>query len=549
MATTYATIPTPTNGSAVIQQNFVNLAPQIGGQVWRYTTAMSPWARIIPREVWPDGIGDTMKVIYTERSMLGTTGKATWYRDRAYGASSLPTGTTPPDSGTNRGLPPAAVVQHTSRVREFGLWNTSIQSTRIDVLDARKGYQFKEQMNNYMENLIDESHRAWSFRTRNEYFRLCKNKVIIGATATSTSPRANLDVVSPQNLDGMLQYSLAQINATTVSASTLSSPEHSVLTNGVLRGIYSRMNLEGAGRNAPGKANGAPVYPLMCSDLQADFLMREYPQKQIHLYNDAAVLLKPLGVTEAAGGFTYIIDPECPRFTLALNGSLYDFTQVDAWSYQAGFLTAGIASIAAHASNTSLAVISLSSGDTSTGLVAGNTISIAPSSASDGEWSGNFMVVSIDNVSATNTVTIELPANFNSGTGVFSDTATGTLTLVDSNGQSGRVLNTSYTDAPYEMSFIVHPDVMKALVPSEISTIGRGTKFDPLNFTGDFAWINNPNDDNNRRGTIGYFDGLLEFASKPMKTDFGWAIMHRRATPEYLASPSYAVRAGLSLDS
>ena len=551
MATTYATIPSPTAGSQVIQQNFINLAPQIGGQVWRYTTSMSPWARIIPRKVWPDGIGDTMKSIYTERSILGTTGEATWVRDRAYGASSAATGATPPDSGHGRGLPNAAVIQQQSKVREFGLWHTAVQSTKIDILDARKGYQFREQMDNYMENMIDETHRVWSFRTRNEYFRLCGNKVILGATATTTNPRANLNVVAPQTLDGLTGYTLAQLNATSTgpAAGTTWSTAHSVLNNGFLRGIYSQMNLLGAGRNAPGKANGAPVYPLMISDVQADFLMREYPQKQIHLYEDANVLLKPLGITQACGGFTYIIDPECPRFTLALNATtgLYDFTQVKAWSYQAGFLTAVVASAAAGSTvSPGYAVLSLQSGDTATGLVAGNTIRLAPTSASDSEWSGDFVVVSIDDVSATNTVTVELPASFS---GTFSDTFTANLTLVDSNGQSGRVMNPNYNDAPYEGSFIVHPDVMEAWVPGPISTIGRGTKFDPINCTGDFAWLNIPNEDTNRRGTIGFFDGYLEFASKQMKTDFGWFILHRRATPEYLASPSFAATVGLGLNS
>ena len=88
---------------------------------------------------------------------------------------------------------------------------------------------------------------------------------------------------------------------------------------------------------------------------------------------------------------------------------------------------------------------------------------------------------------------------------------------------------------------------MEALTRNATTSLGAGTNFDPTTRIGDFNWVNIRHEQYNPDGTFGYFRGILEFASKPMKTQFGWAIIHRRPDPTVLAAPSISVTSGLGL--
>jgi hypothetical protein len=92
--------------------------------------------------------------------------------------------------------------------------------------------------------------------------------------------------------------------------------------------------------------------------------------------------------------------------------------------------------------------------------------------------------------------------------------------------------NAAYETAPYELAFIIHPEVMEAQVPTSFSG-SNGLTFNPLNYRGDFKWTNILNEITNPDGSIGFFRGVLASASKPIKTDFGYAILFKRdsATP------------------
>jgi hypothetical protein len=49
-----------------------------------------------------------------------------------------------------------------------------------------------------------------------------------------------------------------------------------------------------------------------------------------------------------------------------------------------------------------------------------------------------------------------------------------------------------------------------------------------VNYRGDFKWTNILNEITNPDGTIGFFRGILASATKPIKTDFGYAILFKR---------------------
>jgi hypothetical protein len=526
------TIPSVTTNSAVIQQNFINESGRIGEGLFRYAYDVSPWARVVKRGLWPDGMGDSIRVLNYERALVGTSsGKGSWSNHRSHGFSSAATGNTPPDISTSRGLPPAAVVQVTQRLREYNLAWTAVESTRVDVRDAAFSFQFKEQMKMLYDCLLDAGMRVWSYRTREEYFRMCANKVVIGTPESgSLNSLADASVTGAVDFATLRGFSLAQLNMTGAAPSGGFSTKHSVLTGGVLRDIYARLCRNGAGKNSGGMSDGAPVFPLLTSPETSDYLIREAGTRNDLRWGNAGELLKPLGVTRSLCGFSHVLDHEVPRFTLAINSSVYDFTEVTPWTYQAGNISTAIASAATASSNTA----TLLTVADSNGIVAGSSVTITPATASDEEYSGSFRVISVP---SSTTVLIDK---------AWTDDMTGTL-VTNTNGQAGWVENASYHTAPYEMSFILHPEVMEALTRNATTSLGAGTNFDPTTRIGDFNWVNIRHEQYNPDGTFGYFRGILEFASKPMKTQFGWAIIHRRPDPTVLAAPSISVTSGLGL--
>lgn len=531
------TIPSPTTGSDVIQQPFVNESGRLGSDIWRYMYDVSPWARVVERGTWPDGMGDAIRVLNYERALAGTTnGKGTWTNHRAHGFSTATAGNSPPDIGTGRGLPTATVIQVTQRVREYNLKWTAVESIRLDINDMKFSFQWKEQMKTMYDCLQDAAMRVWTYQTREEYFRLCGNKYIIGinTTGTTASVLADLSVTGATDFATLVDFTLAQLNATGSTVSGGFSTAHGCISNGVLRDIHARMSRLGAGRSSGMSADGAPVYPLILSPEASDYLIREAGTRSDLRWGNAGELLKPLGVTRSFCGFSHVIDHEVPRFTLALDSATYDFTEVLPWTYQAGSVSTAVASATTTGAPTGCYIATVTS---SAGIVAGQVVTITASSASDEEVQGERRVRSVP---SSTTVVIE-DAN-------FTDTYAGTLTT-NNNGQAGWVENTSYHTAPYEMYFILHPEVMKALVPGSVTSAGSGTTFDPRNSIGDFKWRNILDETRNPDGTFGYFRGILEFASKPIKTAFGWAIMARRPDPAYTSAPSLSLTSGLGLTS
>ncbi len=115
------------------------------------------------------------------------------------------------------------------------------------------------------------------------------------------------------------------------------------------------------------------------------------------------------------------------------------------------------------------------------------------------------------------------------------------------NGQGYWALNQSWLSAPYTMSFVLVKGVMKTLVPAPISTIGKGTKFDPTKALGDFSFLNIQDEDKNPDKTMGYFRGVMDNATEPKMTEYGWCLIHRRPDPTYLATPTYSITSGLGL--
>ncbi len=89
--------------------------------------------------------------------------------------------------------------------------------------------------------------------------------------------------------------------------------------------------------------------------------------------------------------------------------------------------------------------------------------------------------------------------------------------------------NPAYNTAPLEAAYVLHQDVMESQIPEPI-TGANGLTFDPVTYRGKFDWKNIPSVDLNPDGTIGFFRGVLASATKPIKTEFGYALLFKRDT-------------------
>lgn len=527
------TIPSPTSGSAVIQSNMLQISSYailVPGEIWSYSLAVSPWVNLLPRGEFKQGMGGRQRAMHFERALAGTTGSLTWANHGWLGNSSAATGNTPPDiSVGGRSLPPVTVIQATQKEDEWGLKWAAWETPQFDVRDAVLNFNFLEQFSSYYEACKKAAAYSWEEEMREFYFRMCDHKILLGApeSSTPTNAYANLNVVSPTSLSTMVGYTLAQLNATGAAPSGGYSTSHSVLTNGVLQDIRAKLSRSAAGNDARIQEN----FPLVSSPEQQFYLLHEPGLRSDLRWTDGAPLLKALGpsYTKSFLGYNMIPDMYAPRWTLALNGSTYDFTRVMPLTYQAGNLSTAMASAATAASGEA----TLITVGTTVGINPNNAIRITPSSASDESYSDEFTVLSVP---SSTTLLINKS---------FTSTATGTVYLL-SNGEAGFVENPDYDVAPYEGTFIVFPSVCDVQMISYPSTLGQGTSFEtqPMPM-GTAAWKNIITPDFNPDGTIGYFRGIFEYAGKPKMTNFAWFIMHRRAAPVTLASPSFNVVAGL----
>jgi len=89
--------------------------------------------------------------------------------------------------------------------------------------------------------------------------------------------------------------------------------------------------------------------------------------------------------------------------------------------------------------------------------------------------------------------------------------------------------NPAYDTADYEAAYIIHPQVMESQIPNPMSG-SNGLTFNPVNYRGDFKWTNILNELTNPDGTTGFFRGILASATKPIKTELGYAILFKRTS-------------------
>ena len=79
----------------------------------------------------------------------------------------------------------------------------------------------------------------------------------------------------------------------------------------------------------------------------------------------------------------------------------------------------------------------------------------------------------------------------------------------------------------YEVAYVLHPKVYESQIPAPFGGT-NGLSFNPVDYSGEFKWTNILSETVNPDGTVGFFRGILAAASKPIKTELGYAIIYKR---------------------
>lgn len=95
-------------------------------------------------------------------------------------------------------------------------------------------------------------------------------------------------------------------------------------------------------------------------------------------------------------------------------------------------------------------------------------------------------------------------------------------------GQDPAIINPLYETAPYEESIIFVKDVMRSMVPGQLTSPGGNVTFEPQNYRGEFKFLNIRDRVENPDGSWGYFRGTMQSGAKPIHPEWGYAIMHLR---------------------
>jgi len=90
-------------------------------------------------------------------------------------------------------------------------------------------------------------------------------------------------------------------------------------------------------------------------------------------------------------------------------------------------------------------------------------------------------------------------------------------------------VNPAYNVAPYEVSYIFHPDVYEESV-QQVGPNIPGAPFDdyPYYYSGQFFWLNIRDAVNNPLGKIGRWLAIFQSGSRPIAPYLGRAVIHRR---------------------
>lgn len=248
---------------------------RIGEKIYRRSINKSVWNKLIPKETWPNGMGDSIQVMTVERNLPDDTD--TWEAVVTNGSGDC--------------VPTEYEVPSGSTVRSYSLEQKALTSEDVCVDTTRGAFKIQEQTRLMFRNLTRAVAYVWKRKALLDYAENSDHKMI----ATHGLPENST--------------SFPAIAATTI------------LTQKILNKIYMNLIHDSAEEDGGslGKADGRPQFILVCDAETSDELMRETNTANAFLYNSNRVpeLLAPLGVDRAIRGFYHVVDPLPPRYTFS----------------------------------------------------------------------------------------------------------------------------------------------------------------------------------------------------------------------------------------
>jgi hypothetical protein len=359
-----------------------------------------PWGRLVRVGKFPLGMGTSLTEITVERVLSGSFENSWTTVGPSVGGYANP-------GSTGGCIPNPTGVDFGQTQRTWNLQTQAYQTPCICLDDLKTSFEIESQIAKTVEQLTQLTKTVLDNRRRSEYLRQV-DKIAAGSTTAYTSG-GSLNVA---NSGGPIP------------------PPTSKLTQDLLDVLRVQLIRDGAGHNALGKENGAPVLGLITSPETSRDLLRNNADLRSDLrYATPSELIAPLGVERSFAGFYHMADFEAPRFTFASN----------TWTQVYPFVKSA----------------------TSNGY----------------KWESN----------------------------------------------------PDYNTAPYEVSFIFHPDVYEEAV-QQVGPNIPGASFDdyPYYYSGQFFWLNIRSADKNPLGKIGRWLAVFQSGSRPIAPYLGKAIIHLR---------------------
>jgi len=347
-----------------IQQLLVKEAGRIGPEIYRRTIDTSAWLKLTKQEQFPEEMGDvissvTFERFYPSRALATAGDTAIGYsvndirQDAGQGwrtlgsnqvtqdyqgfnpytqvTSTLASFGDPVDSASSSGnaLPVALTgVTFGQKLRQYSLEWASVDSPDISLEDLRFAVKRKEQLSNIMDVLTESTSLVWQDRYRNLYTRsvvIEGNNLVYPGVGAINNPTASTTTTGDAKAvyNAVVNGSVSAVGGGTLTSTAL---PQSQLTQGILKRLYMKLIRDGAGTNAMGRENGAPVFMLICGAETSENLIRLNADiRQDYRYAKPNELLTPLGIERSYGGFYHSIDPYPPRFAVAGTSPAYLF--------------------------------------------------------------------------------------------------------------------------------------------------------------------------------------------------------------------------------
>lgn len=262
---------------------FETEANRISAQTARKNWIASPWDSnmIVPKTVWEDGMGESPNFLIYDR-VTPLDGPMT------FETVSFNDGT--PGNAGGTCVPPVATIYESTRRLSMQLKQGALQSRTFCINDGRMSWNIANQAENVLRQMNSNIKYAWQNQRRDEFTRVCTNKVIADAGLT-TSPTTFGTGTIGQLVRGMLDTEYDKL-----------VNDGADIDNGMIENEY-----------------GQPEFPLILSreaitTLQNDGVTIQNLRWSSNGQNNQ--LNGPRGSITSLNGFKFILDNQAPRWNL-----------------------------------------------------------------------------------------------------------------------------------------------------------------------------------------------------------------------------------------